>query len=84
MCEAWMAIFRQQKRAHNGRGWAPLKFGIFEAFSCNVVQSGAIISQQNMMDFYRLFFYFKGCGAVVFVGVQEAHNLRLHSRSLPI
>ena len=38
----------------------PAEVCFFEAFSCNVVQSGAIISQQKMMDFYRVIFIFQG------------------------
>ena len=79
MCEAQRAIFGQKKRAIGpimaefGPAEGRRKFCIFEAFSCNVVHSGAIISQQIMMDFYGVIFIFQGCGAGVGVWEQEAH-----------
>ena len=51
-----------------------LKYWIFDAFFCNVVQSGVIISPQEMMDFYEDVFIFQGRGAGVGVWVQEAHK----------
>ena len=74
MCELRRAIFGSIRGPIVSK-MAEVGFCIFEAFSCNVLQSGVIImimSQLKMMDFYGVIFIFQGCGAGV--GVQEAYK----------